>query len=41
MRRGETGHIDFENHHNPIVDYRTFAIAQEQFKNALPSITVA
>lgn len=25
-------HIVFENNHEPIIDYRTFAIAQEQLK---------
>ena len=28
----ESQHIVFENHHEPIVDYRTFAVAQELLK---------
>lgn len=32
MKRDETDHIVFENHHEPIVDYRIFAIAQEQMR---------
>lgn len=32
IRRDESEHIIFENHHEAIVDYRTFAIAQENRK---------
>ena len=32
IKRDVSDHIVFENHHEPIVDYRTFAIAQEQLK---------
>ena len=32
IRRDESEHIIFENHHEAIVDYRTFAVAQENRK---------
>ncbi len=32
VKTDENDHIIFENHHEPIVDYRTFAITQEQLK---------
>ena len=33
MKKNESDHIIFENHHPPIVDYRVFAKAQEQRKH--------
>lgn len=33
MKRDESDHIVFENHHQPIVDYRTFAVTRELRKN--------
>lgn len=30
LKKDESDHIVFENHHAPIIDYRTFAAAQEQ-----------
>ncbi len=32
IKKDESEHIVFENHHEPIIDYRTFAIAREQMK---------
>ncbi|MDR3277389.1 MAG: recombinase family protein [Oscillospiraceae bacterium] len=32
LKREEAEHIVFENHHEPILDYRTFAAAREQLK---------
>lgn len=37
MRREETEHIVFENHHEPIVDFRVFSIAQENRKKRTKS----
>lgn len=31
----DADHIIFENHHEPIVDYRTFAVTQESLKNRI------
>ena len=32
VKRSEDEHIVFENHHEPIIDYRTFAITREELK---------
>ncbi len=32
IRKDKEEHLVFENHHKPIVDYKTFAVAQEQLK---------
>lgn len=32
VKLSESSHIVFENHHEPIIDYRTFATVQEQMK---------
>ena len=32
LKKDESEHIVFENHHEPILDFRTFAIAQEALK---------
>lgn len=37
LRREETEHIVFENHHEPIVDFRVFSIAQENRKKRTKS----
>ncbi|MGN0977527.1 MAG: stage V sporulation T C-terminal domain-containing protein [Faecousia sp.] len=37
MRKEESDHIVFENHHEPIVDFRVFSIAQENRKKRTKS----
>lgn len=37
VKRSETDHIVFENNHEAIVDYRTFAVAQEELKKRATS----
>ena len=36
-KQDETDHIVFENNHTPIVDYKVFALAQEQLKKRTTS----
>lgn len=37
VKQDETDHIVFENNHTPIVDYKVFALAQEQLKKRTTS----
>lgn len=37
IKKDESEHIVFENHHEPIVDYRTFSVAQEAMKKRTTS----
>lgn len=39
VKQHETDHIVFENNHTPIVDYKVFALAQENLKN-VPHLTI-
>lgn len=41
VKQHETDHIVFENNHTPIVDYKVFALAQENLKNVPHLIIVA
>jgi len=37
IKRDISDHIVFENHHEPVIDYRTFAVTQEQLKKRTTS----